>query len=191
MLVGQLRSHVSIVLDNTNHIQIMRECVAQDVQRSRDIWLSNNWSLWINGHRDLIQTESLLGTRNHQGTSNKLRPRDKGIRNHMSECHGAEVHLFPRPSSRVHQLPSPLSSFLRETAWSGVEDNVSGTRFCFVCFVVFCFVFSLLLLLMVLLVVLEFENGSREEELLLFFLVAAWQFLEGWCCARGAQGDKI
>ena len=37
-------------------------------------------------------------------------------------------------------------------------------------FVAFCFCVLLLLLLVVLLVVLEFENGSREEELLLFFV---------------------
>ena len=40
-------------------------------------------------------------------------------------------------------------------------------------FVAFCFCVLLLLLLVVLLVVLEFENGSREEELLLFFRVVA------------------
>ena len=38
-------------------------------------------------------------------------------------------------------------------------------------FVAFCFCVLLLLLLVVLLVVLEFENGSREEELLLFSVV--------------------
>ena len=40
-------------------------------------------------------------------------------------------------------------------------------------FVAFCFCVLLLLLLAVLLAVLEFENGSREEELLLFFRVVA------------------
>ena len=37
-------------------------------------------------------------------------------------------------------------------------------------FVAFCFVFCCCFLLVVLLAVLEFENGSREEELLLFFV---------------------
>ena len=40
--------------------------------------------------------------------------------------------------------------------------------FCFICFCCVLFGALLLLLLAVLLAVLEFENGSREEELLLF-----------------------
>ena len=54
-----------------------------------------------------------------------------------------------------------------------VDMSCSGVQhlwFCFFCFCCVLLCVLLLLLLVVLLAVLEFENGSREEELLLFFV---------------------